>query len=98
MTAGAVTMVLTQLAMSRQRPRQNLLLHGGGVDCTSPATTPSRPRCVWCTSATRRSCSSGCATSASTVYGPIVEQDHGLRESIVTDSDGNQVRIGSPIR
>jgi catechol 2,3-dioxygenase-like lactoylglutathione lyase family enzyme len=29
--------------------------------------------------------------------GPIVEQDYGLREFVLTDPDGNQVRIGSPL-
>jgi hypothetical protein len=29
--------------------------------------------------------------------GPIQAQDHGLRESMLADPDGNQIRIGSPI-
>lgn len=29
--------------------------------------------------------------------GPIAEQDHGLREFVLTDPDGNRVRVGSPI-
>jgi catechol 2,3-dioxygenase-like lactoylglutathione lyase family enzyme len=29
--------------------------------------------------------------------GPLVEQDHGLREFVLTDPDGNQIRIGSPL-
>jgi hypothetical protein len=29
--------------------------------------------------------------------GPIAEQDYGLREFVLTDPDGNQVRIGSPL-
>jgi hypothetical protein len=29
--------------------------------------------------------------------GPIVEQDYGLREFVLTDPDGNHVRIGSPL-
>lgn len=30
--------------------------------------------------------------------GPVVEHDYGLREFVLTDPDGNQVRIGSPLR
>jgi hypothetical protein len=30
--------------------------------------------------------------------GPIAEQHYGLRESAVTDPDGNRIRIGSPPR
>jgi catechol 2,3-dioxygenase-like lactoylglutathione lyase family enzyme len=29
--------------------------------------------------------------------GPVEEHDHGLREFVVTDPDGNRVRFGSPI-
>jgi hypothetical protein len=29
--------------------------------------------------------------------GPILEQDYGLREFVLTDPDGNQLRIGSPL-
>jgi uncharacterized glyoxalase superfamily protein PhnB len=29
--------------------------------------------------------------------GPIQDMDHGLREFVITDPDGNRVRIGSPI-
>jgi hypothetical protein len=29
--------------------------------------------------------------------GLVVEQDYGLREFVLTDPDGNQVRIGSPL-
>jgi len=29
--------------------------------------------------------------------GPIAEHDHGLREFVLTDPDGNRVRIGSPL-
>ncbi|HEY8718879.1 VOC family protein [Pengzhenrongella sp.] len=33
-----------------------------------------------------------------TGLGPVQDQDHGLREFILTDPDGNQVRFGSAIR
>lgn len=29
--------------------------------------------------------------------GPVQEQPHGLREFVVTDPDGNRIRVGSPI-
>jgi len=28
--------------------------------------------------------------------GPVTDQDYGLREFVVTDPDGNQIRVGSP--
>jgi uncharacterized glyoxalase superfamily protein PhnB len=30
--------------------------------------------------------------------GPVQDQHYGLREFVVTDPDGNRLRIGSPIR
>jgi len=29
--------------------------------------------------------------------GPVEDQPHGLREFVVTDPDGNRIRVGSPI-
>jgi uncharacterized glyoxalase superfamily protein PhnB len=29
--------------------------------------------------------------------GPVEDREHGLREFVVTDPDGNQIRVGSPI-
>jgi hypothetical protein len=29
--------------------------------------------------------------------GPVEDREHGLREFVVTDPDGNRIRVGSPI-
>ena len=74
-----------------------LLLHSGGVELHFSGRDDAAPgECFLhvadATKLWKQLCDQGSAG-----VGPIAAQDYGLREFVLTDPDGNRIRIGSPL-